>query len=322
MVHKVTSSNAPDVASLRWAVLGGSSGIFRRSLAPAFVEMGQHVVDAASRDGESLEPYADALARSDVDAVYIPLPNHLHAEWIHRALEAGKHVLCEKPLTLSPGDTASVFDHAESAGLVLMEAYMWPHHPRARTLLELVRSRALGSPQWGTGRFSWPMDMNSGDHRLDFRGAGSLFDVGIYCIAPFMMMARREPAAVAANAVRNMRGIDVSMTGWVDWGGGFGSGFAVSFDAPHQRQMDLVCSEAIVEVPGMHTPGPAGVSELVIRRRDESVERVLCDGGNAYALMVKQFVHAATGEQAPVFGRAESERLARVLQGLHAASVH
>lgn len=280
------------------------------------------MVTAPSRDGESLAPYSEALTHPDVDAVYIPLPNHLHAEWIHRALDAGKHVMCEKPLTLSPQDTAAVFDHAEHAGRVLMEAYMWPHHARARTLLELVRGRELGAPQWGTGRFSWPMDLHSADHRLDLRGAGALFDVGIYCIAPFMLMARRDPAAVAANAVRNMRGVDVSMTGWIDWGGGFGSGFAVSFDAPHQREMGMVCSDAIVEVPGMHTPGPTRSSELVVRRRDGSVERIACAGGNAYASMVRHFTEVVSGRAQPVFGRAESERLARVLQSLHTASVH
>ena len=307
---------------MRWGVLGGSSRNYRKSLLPAFEAAAHHVVAAPSRDGESTAAYDDLLRRDDIDAVYNPLPNHLHAEWTHRALDAGKHVLCEKPLTLSVDDTQAVFDHAEAAGRTVLEAYMWPHHPRAQRLLQLVRSGEVGWPQWGSAQFSWPMDMASGDHRLDLRGAGALFDVGIYCIAPFMLMARRDPSAVAANAVRNMAGVDMSMTGWIDWGGGFGSSFHVSFEAPHARRMVLAASEAQIELPGMHTPGSLEPSEIVLERRDGTIEHLLCDGGHAYAAMATHFAAVCAGEQEAVFGRVESERLARILQQLHLASVH
>jgi xylose dehydrogenase (NAD/NADP) len=307
---------------MRWGVLGGGSRIFHKSLLPAFEACGHQVVDAPRRDGDSLAPYDAMLARDDIDAVYNPLPNHLHAEWTHRALDAGKHVLCEKPLTLSVDDTVSVFEHAEAAGLTVLEAYMWPHHPRARTLLQMVRSGAVGAPQWGRAQFSWPMDLASGDHRLDYRGAGALFDVGIYCIAPFMLMARRDAAVVAANAVRNMAGVDLTMTGFVDWGGGFGSTFHVSFDAPNARSMALVTSEAQIDLPGAHAPGPLEPSDIVVTRRDGSTEHVTCDGGNAYAALVAHFAAVVAGAEAPVFGRIESVRLASVVQQLHIASVH
>jgi predicted dehydrogenase len=283
---------------------------------------GHEVVSEPSRDGDSLAPYEAMLARDDVDAVYNPLPNHLHAEWTHRALDAGKHVLCEKPLTLTVADTEAVFDHAEAAGLVVLEAYMWPHHPRARTLLDLVRSGSLGWPQAGHCEFSWPMDMTAGDHRLDLRGAGALFDVGIYCVAPFMLMARRDPALVAANAVRNMAGVDTTMTGWVDWSGGFGSSFHVSFEAPSHRTMSLTTSEAVVTLPGWHAPGALESSEIVLERRDGTVERIECEGANAYEGLVRHFADVVAGTAQPVFGRLESERLARVLQGLHQSSAH
>ena len=283
---------------------------------------GHEVVAEPSRDGDSLAPYEAMLARDDIDAVYNPLPNHLHAEWTHRALDAGKHVLCEKPLTLTVADTEAVFDHAEAAGLVVLEAYMWPHHPRARTLLELVRSGSLGWPQAGHCEFSWPMDMSAGDHRLDLRGAGALFDVGIYCIAPFMLMARRDPALVAANAVRNMVGVDTTMTGWVDWSGGFGSSFHVSFEAPSNRTMSLTTSEAIVTLPGWHAPGALEPSEIVLERRDGSVERIECAGANAYEGLVRHFADVVARTAEPVFGRTESVRLANVLQHLHQSSAH
>ena len=307
---------------MRWGVLGGSSRIYRKSLQPAMIAAGHTVVAEPSRVGDSMAAYDEMLARSDIDAVYNPLPNHLHAEWTHRALDAGKHVLCEKPLTLSVADTESVFDHAVAAGLVVLEAYMWPHHPRARRLLELVRSGEVGWPQAGTSQFSWPMDLAGTDHRLDLRGAGALFDVGIYCIAPFMLMARRDPVMVAANAVRNMAGVDTSMTGWVDWGGGFGSSFHVSFDAPTHRHLGLVTSEAVVTLPGDHAPGSADPSEIVVERRDGSIQRLRCEGANAYEELVRHFADVVSGASSPVFGRQDSGRLARLLQELHLASAH
>ena len=306
---------------MRWGVLGASSRIYAKSLAPAFTASGHPVTAEARRDGESWAAYEALLRRDDVDAVYIPLPNDMHAEWIHRCLDAGKHVLCEKPLTLSPDDTSAVFDHAETAGLVLMEAYMWPHHPRAQRVLELARSGRLGSLQSGSARFSWPMDLGSGDHRLDHRGAGALFDVGIYCLAPFLLMSGREPQACAATAVRNRHGIDVTMSGWVDWGAGFTSSFHVSFDAPSSRSFTVSGSEAVLQVPGMFVPGPPEMSEVLITSRSgETVER--CAGANAYAGMVGHFADVVAGTAEPVFGRRESDRLARLLHSLHLASIH
>jgi D-xylose 1-dehydrogenase (NADP+, D-xylono-1,5-lactone-forming) len=307
---------------MRWGVFGGSSRIFRKSLEPAFAAAGHTVVDAPSRDGESFAPYEAMLARTDIDAVYNPLPNHLHAEWTHRALDAGKHVLCEKPLTLSVADTEAVFDHAESAGLTVLEAYVWPHHPRARRLLSLVRDGEVGAPQFGSAQFSWPMDLASGDHRLDYRGAGALFDVGIYCIAPFMLMARRDPSVVAANAVRNMAGVDLTMSGFVDWAGGFGSSFVCSFDAPSCRRLSLLAADGVVTLPGMHSPGPLESSEIVVERRDGSEERIVCEGGDAYADLARHFAAVVGGDEQALFGRVESVRLANVLQSLHVASAH
>lgn len=306
---------------MRWGVLGASSRIYAKSLAPAFAAAGHAVTAEARRQDGSWGPYEALLRRADVDAVYIPLPNVLHADWIHQCLDAGKHVLCEKPLTLSPDDTASVFDHAHSAGLVLLEAYMWPHHPRAQRILGLAAEGALGSLQSGTARFSWPMDLGSGDHRLDQRGAGALFDVGIYCLAPFLLMSGREPSGCAATAVRNTDGIDVTMSGWVDWGGGFTSSFHVSFDAPSSRVFTVSGSEGHVHVPTMFVPGPPEPSELPVSTRTaDTVES--CAGGNAYAAMVRHFADVVAGTAEPVFGRRESERLARLLQSLHRASIH
>jgi len=302
---------------MRWGVLGGSSRIYKGSLRPAFDQLGHRVIAAPSRKDDDFGPYAEMLARNDIDAVYNPLPNHLHAEWSHRALDAGKHVLCEKPLTMSPDDSGKLFDHAESAGLTILEAYMWPHHPRARAIFELVDSGSLGTLQSGRSSFSYPMDMGSGDHRIDERGAGALFDIGIYCIAPFLLITGRDPVALAATASRNQAGADVVMSGWIDWGANFSSSFDVSFDAPLRKEMALSASNGLVNVPGFHVPGPDEASLITVERRDGSVDTIECAGANAYAGMVAHFEAVATQGAEPIFGRTESMRLANILDDLH-----
>ena len=302
---------------MRWGVFGGSSRIFKSALRPAFAEVGHPVVAAPSRNGDDFGPYADMLARDDIDAVYNPLPNHIHAEWTHAALDAGKHVLCEKPLTLSSVESAELFEHAESAGLTLLEAYMWPHHPSARTILDLAAGESLGALQFGRSSFTYPMDMSSGDHRIDTRGAGALFDIGIYCIAPFLLMAGRDPVGLAANAAHNELNVDIAMTGWIDWGEGFSSSFDVSFDAPPRRELALSASDGFVEVPGEHVPGPREPSVINVHRRDGSVETIRCDGANAYAGLVSHFERVVGGDEEAIFGRTESLRLADILDQLH-----
>ena len=305
---------------LRWGAIGSSSRIYRNALAPAFAAGEQHVVvaEASRADGDE-RPYADLLARADVDAVYIPLPNSGHKPWILAALAAGKHVLCEKPLTMSAADTEEVFDAAEVAGRVLVEAYMWPHHPRARRIMQLVADGALGEVEAFRSVFTYPA-ANPADHRFDERGAGALFDVGIYCLAPPMLMLDRDPVAVASAATRNDRGVDVAMTGFVDWGRGVGSNFDVSFRAPHRRILEITGTEGVLTVPGQHTPGPETPSQILIQRRDDSVEVIDVEGANPFVAMADQFAAVVRGESPAVFGRQESVRLARLLDRLHAAS--
>ena len=305
---------------LRWGVVGATSKIYNSSVRPALVAgEGHDIVGEASRADGGTDAYAALIERSDIEAVYIPLPNDGHKPWILRSLAAGKHVLCEKPLTMSASDTAEVFDAAAAAGLVVMEAYMWPHHPRARRILELVGDGAVGEVRSARSVFTYPSS-DPTNHRFDERGAGALYDVGIYCLAPPMLIAARDHVGVCAAAVRNEMGVDVSMTGFVDWDDGFGSSFDVSFEQPARRVLEVAGTEGIIIVPGFHTPGPLDPSEIHILRRDDSTEIIAVDGANAFSGMIDQFAAVVAGEAAPVFGRIESERLARVIDALHAVS--
>jgi predicted dehydrogenase len=249
--------------------------------------------------------------------VYIPLPNFMHVEWVAKALDAGKHVLCEKPLAMSGADAETLYTRARSAGRHLSEAYVWPHHPRSQRLLELVANGEFGTLQSHHATFSFVVD--AGDHRLDERGGGALFDVGIYCLAPALLMTRQDPGPVAATATRNDAGADVSMTGWVEVDAGAVGTFAVSFDAPARRHQELVGSDALTVIESL-LPGPERPDALTVLRRDGSRAQIDHAGANPYERMVTAFAAEVARDVEPRWTATDSIRLAHLIDRLHAAS--
>ncbi len=303
--------------ALRWGVLGASSRIYRGKVLPPLQARARHTVVAeASRDADGSDrPYAELLARSDVDAVYIPLPNDGHRRWILAALEAGKHVLCEKPLTMSPEHTDEVFEAAESAGRALVVAYMWPHHPRPQVLLELVREH-LGELRFSHAGFSFALDRPA-DHRFDARGGGVLFDVGIYCLGPVLLLAPRAPLAVAASAVRNEHGVDISMTGWLALDMGLRATFEVSFESVNRRSLQLTGTQGSIVIADQMAPGPPTDSVLTVVGRNDRTLDVAVPGADAYGEMLDQFADVVQHAHAPRWGGAQSRLLASWIDMLH-----
>jgi D-xylose 1-dehydrogenase (NADP+, D-xylono-1,5-lactone-forming) len=306
--------------ALRWGVLGASSRIYRRAILPPIEASARHEVVAEARrtaDGSDA-PYGELLTRPDVDAVYIPVPNDGHKPWILAALEAGKHVLCEKPLTMSAADTDEVFAAASSCGRVLVEAYMWPHHPRSRLVLDLARED-LGALRFSHGAFCFDLDRPD-DHRADQRGGGALFDVGIYCLGPALLLAPRSPVGVAASAVRNEHDVDLSLSGWLDLGEGFTATAQVSFQSIHRRSLELVGTAGAIRFAHQSAPGPLEPSVVAVELDGDEVAEHPAPGADAYAEMLDQFADVVSTGVAPRWGAAESRLLARWLDALHAAS--
>jgi xylose dehydrogenase (NAD/NADP) len=302
---------------IRWGVLGATSRNHRQRLRPAIDLAGQRIVAEASSRGGDLSAYDEVLADPEVEAVYIPLPNSMHVEWVTKSLAAGKHVLCEKPLAMSASDAEALYAAAQAAGRHLSEAYVWPHHPRAQRLLELVAVGALGRIQSHHATFSFVVE--SGDHRLDERGGGALFDVGIYCLGPPLLMTGRDPGPVAATATRTEGGVDVAMSGWVELEAGAAATFAVSFDGPARRHQEVVGAEGAVVIDN-YMPGPDRPGTIVILRRDGSRDEVGHQGANAFERMVTAFAAEVAGEAEPRWTATDSIRLAHLLDRLHTAS--
>jgi predicted dehydrogenase len=258
---------------------------------------------AAERFGaaRAYDAYAALLDDPEVEAVYVPLPNSLHREWTERAVAAGKHVLCEKPLAPSVADAAAMAASAEAAGVVLLEAYMTPFHPRTAAAAALVASGRLGELRFARGVFTGIL-ARADDHRWrPEMGGGCLLDVGVYCLAPLLAAAGRPPTRVEAAARLTPSGVDASLSAWLDWGDGLTAAIECSFEAPERQLLEIVGTEGALLIDRAHTPGPEDAA-FTVRHRDGRIETVVTGGADPYRSMIEHFqdvVHGAARSRRP-----------------------
>jgi predicted dehydrogenase len=211
------------MATLRWGILS-TADIARKKVIPGIQRADRcEVVAIASRDGETARrvagelgiprwhgSYEALLADDEVDAVYIPLPNHLHAEWTIAAARAGKHVLCEKPLALDPTEAQGMVDACRVEGVVLMEAFMYRQHPSWQAVHELVASGRIGRLTAIQSWFSYYNDDPTNIRNIRAFGGGALYDVGCYPINLSRWLFGTEPDRVQATITRDpASGVDV-----------------------------------------------------------------------------------------------------------------
>lgn len=287
----------------------------------------------ASRDGALAQAYAHEhgiprshgsyealLADEGVDAVYVSLPNRLHHEWTMRALEAGKHVLCEKPYSRRPADVEEAFALAADRGLVLMEAFMYRHHPQTARIVELARSGALGAVRLVRGSFSFRLD-DAANIRLDPElDGGSLMDVGSYCVSGARLVAGAEPVSVLGGAVAAPGGVDLAFHGVLGFPGDLVAMIDSSFALPSRQRLEVHGEEAslVAEAPWRVD---AGGRLLLVR--DGAVEELDVPAADAYALELENLAAAVAGTAGPLLGRADALGQARTLDALYrAASAH
>jgi xylose dehydrogenase (NAD/NADP) len=303
---------------VKWGVLGATSRIHRQRLRPAIGLAGQRIVAEASRTGDDTAPYAEVLADPAVDAVYVPLPNSLHMEWSIRALQAGKHVLCEKPLTRHPEQAKAAFDAAERAGRVLAEGFMWRHHPQARRLRSLLAEGAVGELRLVRAAFSF--DIFGMDRPHDVRlqaglDGGGLMDVGCYCVSAMRLLAG-EPERVGGRRVDGGDGVDVRFTGTMAFAGGVLGSFDCGLDMVARSELEVVGDAGSLFLPD---PWHSRAPRIELRRSGGS-ETIEIPGVDPYACELEDFAAAVRGERPHPFGRADAVAQARVIAALYRAA--
>jgi D-xylose 1-dehydrogenase (NADP+, D-xylono-1,5-lactone-forming) len=278
------------------------------------------VLAVASRDAARAETYAaehgveraygsyeELLGDSDVEAVYVSLPNSLHVDWAIRALEAGKHVLVEKSFSAEPAEVERAFDAADRAGRLLMEAFMYRHHPQTRKLAEVVQAGEIGELRQLRSSFSFTLD-----HPDDVRwrpelGGGALLDLGCYCVSVIRLLAG-EPGLVSGFARTAPTGVDAAFSGLLQFPGEVLAEFHCAYDLPEASGLEAIGSQGTVVVPEpFHCRDP----HLQVNGKRIDVADI-----DRYLLQLENFCDAIRGEGEPLLDREDAVGQARTLAGL------
>lgn len=251
--------------SIKWGIIS-TANIAQKSVIPGIKEsetgevyaIASRNLDNAKKTAMELEipvaygSYEQLLADSNIDAVYIPLPNHLHKEWSIKAMEQGKHVLCEKPIALNANEAQEMEATSKKAGVVLAEAFMYRYHPRYQMIEELIQSGEIGKIRGIHGVFTFnnAAAKENVRYRKDW-GGGSLYDVGVYPISAARMILKEEPQAATVHAFFSEEHdqVDMMASGLLE----FDHGVALTFDcgmwADFRNQLEILGTEGRIEVP-------------------------------------------------------------------------
>jgi predicted dehydrogenase len=311
--------------AVRWGIIS-TANINNKVLAGLQGSPAVDVIAVGSRSRESAEEFAsghgipraygsyeELLGDGDVQAVYIPLPNGLHVEWTLASLAAGKHVLCEKPLSPRAEEVERCFDAAEVAGLILSEGFMWRHHPQAQRLESLVREGVIGELRLVRAAFSFQLDRFP-DVRWDADlDGGALMDVGCYCVSGSRLLAGSEPERVTSEAVMADSGVDARFVATLRFPGHLLATFDCGFDLPPRDELEAIGSTGSLFLDDpWHSVEPG----LELRGADGSVEAIEVERANPYRLEFEDVSAAIRGEREPRLGRADAMGQARAIEAL------
>jgi xylose dehydrogenase (NAD/NADP) len=271
--------------------------------------------------------YDDLLADPTIEAVYISLPNHMHIEWTIRALKAGKHVLCEKPLCRDPSRASEAFDVADASQRVLSEAFMWRHHPQTRKATELIESGAIGSVtgiscflgfdlarEWNLSRADGAPNPDAWHRDVRMSPAyegGALMDVGTYCVNAIRLFGG-EPKRVMATQEFSTTGVDLRTKGLIECDSGARAQFECSFVDPRTERLEISGEHGRLVV---HTPFMCREPRLdiVADGRRQSIPVATPD---PYRLELENLSDSIRGKTAPLLGRQDAIPQALALAAL------
>lgn len=300
---------------LRWGILG-CAAIADRAVIPAILasETGE-LIGIASRNAEKAkakaeqfgipkfyDSYEALLADPEIDAVYIPLPNHLHKEYTIAAAKAGKHILCEKPLALDAREAQEMVDYCKQAGVHLAEAFMYRHHPRIARVKEIVASGEIGELRAIRGVFTYNGAANKGDIRqVKAWGGGGLYDVGVYPLSAARWITGAEPEAVTVHALFSPEHDDVDMmaSGLVEFAGGVALTFDCGMWASFRNELEIVGTDGTIVLKPSFLPNKENDVIEVQAGGKTRVEGPY--GVDAYVAQSDQFARVVWGEEAPLY---------------------
>ncbi len=310
---------------LNWGLLS-TAKINQALIKPLNASKRTRLLAVASRSQSSADAYAREwkiprahgsyealLADPEIDVIYNSLPNNLHAEWTIKALRAGKHVLCEKPLALTLAEVDEMTSTAKETGKVLAEAFMYRHHAQTLKVKEIVDSGALGKIQLIKGSFTFTLTREGNYRQIKEMGGGSIWDVGCYPISFARTIIGEEPVEVFGWQVEGQSGSDDSFIGQMRFANGVHAQFDSGFKSPSRSYMEIVGSEAILNIPSAFKPSVK--SELFLTK-GSSQEKIKISGANLYLGEVEDMCDAILFNKPPRITLDDSRGNIAVILGL------
>lgn len=300
---------------LRWGILG-CAAIAARAVIPAIHESElNEVIAVASRNGEKARQYAaennipryldsyEALLNDDeIEAVYIPLPNHLHKEWTIKALHAGKHVLCEKPLTLNAKEAEEIAEVSKKTGKVAIEAFMYRYQPRFELIRSLIDQGTIGEVRLFKGSFTFNSSNNTEDVRyVKEWGGGALYDVGCYPISLARLLLQAEPIAVSMQGkfVEKYGNVDMFASGLLEFPNDVGALIDCGMWAAFRNEAEVIGTDGVIKIPNAFVPHNDEQTAIFVEK-DGQITKYDASYTNSYILQVDLFARAARlGEAVP-----------------------
>jgi predicted dehydrogenase len=315
--------------AVTWGIIS-TADINRKVIPGAHESPKVNLAAVASRDQAKAEAYAkewniaraygsyeQLLADPEIEAVYISLPNTMHCEWSIKSLEAGKHVLCEKPLSRHTVEVEQAFDVADRTGRILSEAFMYRHNPQTKRLTQLVAEGAIGELRLVRAAFSFSLyDPDNIRLRTDVEG-GALMDVGCYCVSGSRLLAG-EPQRAFGQAWYGDSGTDWVFTAALRFPGDVLAIFDCGTALPERDELEAIGSDGSLFLDdSWHCNNP-----VIEVRRADGTERIEIERADSYRLELENVSDAIRGEGELLLGRDDAIGQARTLEALHESATN
>ena len=296
IIPAATRTDAVEVAAV--ASRGGKKAQEVRKLAP---------------EAELFEDYDSLLENADVDAIYIPLPNSMHVEWTLKAIEAGKHVLCEKPLSLEAEGAEKVVGAAKDRGLTLMEGFMYLLHPQTVRLKELLHNGAAGEVRQVVAEFGHRLDDPEDVRGIGSLDGGSLGDVGCYCVSGLRLAFSSEPRKATAFGRFADDGADRELAGVLEFDEGLGF-VSCGISSARRERMEIAGTDGLIVLDAPFRPDKAGGTVEITRDDETATEHF--EQSDPYRLELEEFATAIWEGREPIAGPNEILGNARAVSAL------
>ncbi|NIZ10201.1 Gfo/Idh/MocA family protein [Pseudooceanicola sp. HF7] len=316
-------SFAPPV---RWGILGAANFALNHMGPAIHAARGAELVAVASSAAEKVTPfqafapgirheesYEALLAATDIDAVYIPLPNHLHVEWAEKALRAGKHVLCEKPLGMTSAEIEGLIRVRDDTGLVAAEAFMIVHHPQFQRARDLVADGAIGELRFVNAEFSYDNPDSKNIRNKPETGGGGLRDIGVYTFGATRFVTGAEPERMTHARKDLTNGVDTFSHNIFEFPGFTMSSMVSTRMAPRQG-MHFHGTEGVLSLTTPFNANVFGQAEVHLSRPDLTVMTERFPGVNHYVLQVENFGAAIRGEAAYPWSLEQAQGTQRMIE--------